>query len=258
MELLRSIEAIIREAGQIMLSAHLGRSDIIVKTGHQNFVTEYDKKVQTFLEEKLHEIHPSAHFYAEEDEEHSEDILSYGDVFVIDPIDGTSNFMKGYYPSCISIGMLRGGKPYLGVIYVPQSDDLFSAVTGNGATRNGVRIHSSTLPLSENLAVFGTAPYYSTELRDEAYRTARYYQEKCIDMRRSGSAAYDLCMVACGAIGLYSEPLIQLWDYCAGSLIAEEAGAAVTDFTGGPLDYRNASSVIAAGEGISKEPYLPV
>ena len=107
MDLIASIEPIIREAGQIMRGAHLAREEIIQKSGHQNFVTEYDKKVQVFLEEQLHKLLPEAAFFGEEDEEHDDALLSSGDVFVIDPIDGTSNFMKGFFPSCISIGMSR-------------------------------------------------------------------------------------------------------------------------------------------------------
>ena len=257
MEPLETIKAIIHEAGKILLGAHLNRSEIIQKSGHQNFVTEYDKKVQDYLENALSAAFPQAKFYGEEDEEHNEEALSSGDVFVIDPIDGTSNFMKGLFPSCISIGMLRDGFPYFGMIYVPQSDELFWAIKGKGAFRNGVRIHSSDEPLSGSLGMFGTAPYYSEELRDMAYRLARSYQEKCIDMRRSGSAAYDLCLVASGVIGLYVEPVIQLWDYCAGALIASEAGAAVTDLSGGPIDFRNPSPIIAVSQGVAREDYLP-
>lgn len=256
-ELVLKIQEIIKEAGQIMLAAHLNRADIIAKSGHQNFVTEYDKKVQEFLEERLKQIHPDAHFYAEEDEEHDESVLTQGDVFIIDPIDGTSNFMKGLYPSCISIAMFREGRPFLGMIYVPQTQDLYCALQGQGAYRNGKPVMSSEDPLEFSLALFGTAPYYSQEIIDRAHKTAAFYQEKCIDIRRSGSAAYDLCMVASGAAGIYAEPLIQLWDYAAGALIAMEAGARVTDFEGRELKFRGASSVICAGRGVAKENYLP-
>ena len=258
MDLIGTIEPVLRNAGEIMRSAHLQREDIIKKSGHQNFVTEYDKKVQAFLEEKLHELMPDAVFFGEEDDEHDEAVLFSGDVFVIDPIDGTSNFMKGYFPSCISVGMLRNGEPYLGLIYVPQTDEMYTAQKGCGACRNGRAIQSSDEPLARSLGSFGTAPYYSTELRDQAYALARYYQEKCIDMRRGGSAAYDLCMIAAGATGLYVEPVIQLWDYCAGALIATEAGAAVTDLEGNPLDFRHASPILAVSRGVRNEEYFPL
>ena len=249
--LLTKIEPVIREAGQILLRAHVDRSEIIQKSGHKNFVTLYDKEIQSFLEAKLKEIHPEAAFYAEEDDSHNESMLETGDVFVIDPIDGTSNFMKGYYPSCISIGLMREGRPSLGMIYVPQTDDLFQAVRGEGAYHNGKRIFSSDEPLEESLMAFGTAPYYE-ELHEKAFQTAAWYLKRCIDIRRSGSAAYDLCMVACGRIGVYAEPVIQLWDFAAGGLIAEEAGAKVTDWEGNPLSYREPSGVLAVSRGIAK------
>ncbi|MBP3218506.1 MAG: inositol monophosphatase [Lachnospiraceae bacterium] len=256
-KLMEGIERVIRQAGEIMLHAHLNRSEIISKSGHKNFVTEYDRKVQEFLIRELSALHPEASFFAEEEKEHHEEILSHGDVFVIDPIDGTSNFMKGYYPSCISIGMLREGTPYLGLIYVPMSGDLFTAVRGCGARRNGAVIHASQDPLGENLAVFGTSAYYEREIVQKAYDTAMYYQQRCIDVRRSGSAAYDLCMVACGAAGVYAEPLIQLWDFAAGALIAQEAGATVSDYEGKLLTFRGSSGVVAVCPGGVGEDYLP-
>lgn len=256
-ELLSGIENIIRQAGEIMVHAHLNRSEIISKAGHKNFVTEYDRKVQEFLIGELKKLHPGAAFFAEEEKEHHEEILAQGDVFVIDPIDGTSNFMRGWFPSCISIGMLRKGTPYLGVIYVPVSGELFTAVKGCGARKNGEPIHASRDPLGENLAVFGTSAYYEREIVQKAFDTAMYYQERCIDVRRSGSAAYDLCMVACGAAGVYAEPLIQLWDFAAGALIAQEAGATVTDYDGKPLTFRESSGVVAVCPGAAEEDYLP-
>ena len=254
--LMANMEEIVREAGKIILSAHLDRDEVIRKSGHQNFVTEYDRRVQDFLEEKLHAVLPEASFYAEEDENRDVNLRD-GYVFIIDPIDGTSNFMKGLYPSCISVGLFLDGSPYAGMVYVPYSDDLFCAVRGRGAVKNGREIRASQDPLSFSLALFGTSPYYEKSLVDRAYATARFYQERCIDVRRSGSAAYDLCMVACGVAGIYTEPLIQLWDYAAGALVAQEAGAVVTSLEGKPLAYNGPSSVVAASPGAAAEPYLP-
>jgi len=254
--LMTKMQEIVLEAGKIILSAHLKRDEVIQKSGRQNFVTQIDMQVQDFLEEKLHAVLPEASFFAEEDEEHRAD-LTNGYVFVIDPIDGTSNFMKGLYPSCISVGLLLDGCPYMGIVYVPASDDLYSAVRGEGAVKNGKPIKASDDPLSFSLALFGTSAYYAPEIVDKAHADARFYQDRCIDIRRSGSAAYDLCMVACGAAGIYTEPLIQLWDYAAGALIAQEAGAVLTDQDGKPLSYDGPSSVVAASPGVAEESYLP-
>lgn len=252
------IEEAAKLAGKIMREAPRDRIRIDAKEGHANFVTEYDQKVQQALFSFLSARIPEAHFLGEEqgqDTFQPED--TRGLTFVIDPIDGTSNFMKGYEPSVTSIGLLEDGAPLLGAVYNPWVDRLFLAEAGKGAFENGVPIHTDPAPLSRSLVTMGTAPYYPG-LPDIAFRLAGIYLSRCIDIRRSGSAAWDLCMVASGRTGLYFEPKIQLWDYCAGALIAAEAGGTVTDFSGKPLSFSGPSSIAAASCGIAEEgDYLP-
>ena len=218
-EQLAIMEEAARRAGELMREASQRKIRIDAKEGHANFVTEVDRKVQDLLFSFLSERIPKAHFLGEEE---GKDVFSERDTegltFVIDPIDGTSNFMKGYFPSVTSIGLLRDGVPYLGVVYNPWSGQLFSAEAGKGAFENGIPIHTDTAPLSESLVAMGTGPYYPG-LPDIAFSLAADYITRCIDIRRSGSAAWDLCMVASGRTGMYFEPKIQLWDYCAGALL---------------------------------------
>lgn len=243
---------IVKEAGDILLSAK--HPKIMEKSGHANFVTEIDEKVQRFLVEKLKAILPEAEFLGEED---GQDVFSAkmasGYCFVIDPIDGTSNFIYEYRPSVISVGLLKDGKPYMGVVYNPYDDMLFSAIDGQGAYLNGERIMSSEAPLSDQLACFGTAPYYE-ELRDRSFELAKKLLPLCVDLRRSGTAAWDLCCVANGRCGLYFELKLQIWDYAAAALIAKEAGCRVTDIDGKPLSYTGASSALCMGRGIKEIP----
>lgn len=243
---------IVKEAGDILLSAK--HPKIMEKSGHANFVTEIDEKVQRFLVEKLKAILPEAEFLGEED---GQDVFSAkmasGYCFVIDPIDGTSNFIYEYRPSVISVGLLKDGKPYMGVVYNPYDDMLFSAIDGQGAYLNGERIMSSEAPLSDQLACFGTAPYYE-ELRDRSFELAKKFLPLCVDLRRSGTAAWDLCCVANGRCGLYFELKLQIWDYAAAALIAKEAGCRVTDIDGKPLSYTGASSALCMGRGIKEIP----
>ena len=258
MELISIIGDAARKAGAIMLEGVKSRREVFAKDGHANFVTSYDKKVQDFLFQTLGSAIPEAHFLGEEN---GKDTFSGEDTkgltFVIDPIDGTSNFMNGLFPSVTSIGLLKDGAPYLGVVYCPYADQLFSAEKGKGAFENGKQIHTSKAPLKESLVTMGTGPYYEG-LPEKAFRQAALYMDRCIDIRRSGSAAFDLCMVAAGHTGLYFEPLIQLWDYCAGALICTEAGGTVTGYDGRPLPFNGPSSVVAASEGVAKEKgYLP-
>ena len=134
--LIEEIKDAARSAGGIMKGAV--RPVIMEKGGHANFVTETDEKIQKFLIGTLSDILPGAAFLGEED---GQDIftekMEQGYVFVIDPIDGTSNFIYGYNPSVVSIGLLKDKKPYMGIVYNPYDDMLFEAVRGKGAMLNG-------------------------------------------------------------------------------------------------------------------------
>ena len=250
--LLENIKNVAKEAGDIMINAV--RPKIMEKSGHANFCTETDEKIQAFLIEKLSKILPQANFLGEED---GQDVftskMSSGYCFVLDPIDGTSNFIYGYRPSVVSIALLLDGKPYIGVIYNPYDDMMFSAEASKGAYLNGERIMSSEAPLSDCLAVFGTAPYY-VEHRDRSFDIAKKLLPLCVDLRRSGTAAWDMCCVSMGRCGLYFELKIQLWDYAAAALIAKEAGCIVTDIDGKELSYSGATSCICRCRGIQEMP----
>lgn len=255
MEILNGIQKAARDAGSIMLKASDIMNATTQKGNNSNLVTEYDKKVQRFLEEELHSLLPEAKFMGEEN--HEDQFLaeySEGFLFVIDPIDGTSNFIFGYRPSVTSIALFKDGRPYIGVVFNPYSDEMFSATRGQGAWRNGKPIRTSTLPLSKSLVSMGTSPYYEDEKIKSAFDLAYALMPRCVDIRRSGAAAWDLCQVACGVLGMFFEPVLQLWDYAAGALIVEEAGGKVTDMNGNGLPFTGASSVAAVSEGAADQP----
>ncbi len=241
-----------KEAGALMLEECDPK--ILEKSGHANFCTETDEKIQAFLMDRLAGICPEARFLGEED---GQDVftekMKSGYVFVLDPIDGTSNYIYGYRPSVVSIALLKDGRPYIGVVYNPFDDMMFHAVSKEGAYMNGQKIMSSDAPLSDSLTVFGTAPYY-TQLQDRTFEIARKLLPLCVDLRRSGTAAWDMCCVAMGRCSLYFELRIQLWDYAAAALIAEEAGCTVTDIEGNPLSYTGATSALCRSRGIKEIP----
>ena len=254
---LDKIIKIAKEAGEIMLSASHIETSVDSKEGYQNFVTEYDRRIQEFLFEELKKAEPEAHFLGEE--EGAEQFLpeyEKGILFVIDPIDGTSNFIEGYNLSVVSIGILKDGKPFQGVVYNPYARECFSAEAGKGAFCNGKRIQSSDKSLMDSLVIIGTSPYYK-ELEDEVFRIGRYYFDRCIDLRRSGSAAWDLCCLASGRAGLYFELRLGFWDYAAGALILSEAGGVCTDIEGQEISYRGPSSMLAVSRGIKDSDYFP-
>ncbi|MGN1181170.1 MAG: inositol monophosphatase family protein [Suilimivivens sp.] len=245
MELLQSIIDIVREAGQILLGAEHIEETVEEKSGRANYVTAYDKRVQDFLFEKLKEVLPEAVFIGEEEEEHSS--LPEGYAFIIDPIDGTTNFMKGYCASCISVGLLKAKQPEIGVVYNPYLNEIFSAVKGKGAFKNGMPIHVSSHDLKDGIVLFGTAPY-NEELAQKSFHCAYELFKKSLDVRRSGSAAIDLCNIACGRAELYFELLLSPWDYAAGSLILTEAGGEIMTTDGKALTYDRKNGIVAGNK----------
>ena len=256
--LLAQVEEVARKAGEIIQNAHPCTQDEMSKEGHANYVTRYDQEVQAYLNKELGAILPEAHFVGEENgQEVFLPEYEQGYTFVLDPIDGTSNFLKAYRPSVVSIALLFDGSPLLAVIHSPFTGELFSAIKGGGAFRNGEKISACLSPLSDSLVLMGTAPYYGPKMNRVAFEVAFNYLQRSIDIRRSGSAAFDLCSVALGRAGLFFEPVLGLWDYCAGALILEEAGGKITDMRGKPLAYRGKSSILAACAGVAKEEYLP-
>ena len=251
--MIEKIKQAAREAGKIMLDAEDIRHSIDRKSGHANFVTLYDKKVQAFLFDRLSREFPEARFIGEEDG--ADEFLaqySRGFVFCIDPIDGTSNFLTGYRPSVTSIALLKDGKPYAAVVYEPYRDLMFSAVKGEGAFLNDQPIHSSDEPLSRSMVSFGTSPYHA-ELTSRSFDLCKKIMPRCIDLRRSGSAAWDICQVAMGVTGLFFECILQLWDFAAAGLILEEAGGRISDMDGRELAYNGESSILCVSRGVLKE-----
>ena len=232
----------VKKCGQFILNADRSAMAIDSKEGPANFVTEYDKKVQQLLEKDLKEIVPDAYFVGEEDSTNT--ASGRGKYFIVDPIDGTTNFIKDYHVSCISVGLLEDGEVKIGVIYNPYLDEMFWAVKGKGAYCNGRRIHVSEQPLGNGLILFGASPYYK-ELHKKSFEMAYELFSQALDIRRSGSAALDLCSIAAGRAELYFELKLSPWDYAAGSLIVEEAGGIVTTVEGEKLSFDRPCSVMA-------------
>ena len=251
-----AILAVMREAGGVMRRAHdvesgEDGSGIEEKPGTANFVTVYDVKIQNLLMERLHTILPDAAFFAEE-KENDASLLEGGYCFIIDPIDGTTNFIHNYGISCISVGLLWKGTPVFGAVYDPYRDEMYHARRGLGACRNGKRITVSSRPVEKALFAVGTMPYYKETLADGTFAMMKTLFMAGADIRRCGSAALDLVSVACGRADGYCELLISPWDFAAGALIVEEAGGFVLCTDGKPLDFSHPCGVIA-GTALTKD-----
>lgn len=236
------IEKAVRVGGEIVISAK--NVEAQAKSSKRDLVTKYDREVQKTLVEILSEKFPNAGYVGEENEmrEHLEAPL----VFIIDPIDGTANFTKGMCYSCISVAALVDGVPSVGVVYNPYLDEMFSAVKGQGATLNEEPIRVTDDSLSESIVIFGTSPY-NAELTDLTFDRLRRVFNKCLDVRRTGSAALDLCYAAAGRCGVFFEAILALWDYAAGVLIVEEAGGVCVTLEGKRHDYKTVKASMIAG-----------
>lgn len=238
------METLIRAAGRIMRSVpDEVRNNPETKEGSANFVTAYDVKVQELLKTELVKLFPDAHFFAEEDGE-STQTIGAGYTFIIDPIDGTTNFMCGYDHSAVSVGLLLDGDPIFGGIYDPYRDEYFCAVKGQGATRNGHPIRVSERPVTRGIVAIGSAPYRKDTLSETVKEMTCDLFHAFADFRRSGSAALDICHVACGRLDAFCEPVLSPWDYAAGSVILSEAGGISTSFAGKPLNLSAPSSCV--------------
>ncbi|MBQ4353398.1 MAG: inositol monophosphatase [Clostridia bacterium] len=251
------IPEIMREAAKIMLSAHDIDAAVTVKPGDANFVTAYDVAVQDFLIAGLTKKLPHAVVIGEESDDNHTELLASSLSLIIDPIDGTTNFIHDYHRSAISVGVCDRGTMVYGAIYDPYLDRMFTAEKDCGAfvTSAGVSkpMHVSSRPLAQALTGYGTSPYYRDELGEETFRTAYKLFLATHDVRRAGSAALDLCDIACGSLDVFFEYRLSPWDFAAGSLIISEAGGRITQMDGSPLTWDRPCSVIAGNPVTHRE-----
>ncbi|MBM4168529.1 MAG: inositol monophosphatase [Ignavibacteria bacterium] len=221
-----------REAGRL-LRLHIGRPrDIEVKLGQEtNLVTDADKKAEKTIIRVIKSRYPSHDFLAEESGLHNQ-VSDYR--WIIDPLDGTTNFAHGVPIFCVSIALEHKGRIILGVVYDPNLDELFVAERGRGAFVNSrpIRVSKTSL-LRESLLVTGF-PYNIADNPDRAIERFVAFLKEARAVRRLGSAALDLCYVAAGRFDGFWEVFLNPWDMAAGVLLVEEAGGTFTDFRGHP------------------------
>lgn len=232
---------IVRQAGVIVREADEDKG-VTEKSGHQDLVTRYDKAVQRFLQERLLALLPEAGFLGEEDApSHTEREW----VFIVDPIDGTTNFIKGVPVVGISVGLARNGQMEHGVVYNPYTDEMFTARRGHGAFLNGKPIAVTKNPLADGVVYIGSTPYYR-QYEAVSFAIAQRLFSQSMYVRRLGAASLELCYLAAGRGECYYECVLSPWDYAAGSLILEEAGGMATDMTGKPLRFDQKCSMAAS------------
>lgn len=212
--------------------------------GRADYVTDVDLHVQQYLSKKLAESFPGVQFMGEEKD--NSEINFQKSVWILDPVDGTTNLIHDMRASAISLGYAEEGKIKAGVIFCPFSKELYMAERGKGAFLNGRPIHVSRAEsLGESLISIGTAPYYH-EYADWTFRVSKEIFLQCQDIRRSGSAAIELAYIAAGRLDGNFERILQPWDFSAGICIVEEAGGIVTDLEGRLVDFSKKSGICAS------------
>ena len=249
--MLERIVEIVRNAGEIYKNAgeDLGVEE---KGSAVNLVTRYDKMIQDFLVEEFLKLLPEASFFDEEGE--GDKFLTDGYCFIIDPIDGTTNFIKGYQHSAISVGLAKDKELIIGVVMDPDLDNIFYAEKGKGAFLNGKPISVSGCDMEHSLVLFGTCPY-EHELAHRTFEITEEIFYKAVEVRRGGSAALDICYVAAGKADLYYELILRPWDWAGAVLILNEAGGIASTCEGKPVDPDKIQSFCCGNENNIKDFY---
>ncbi len=210
-----------------------------------NLVTDADRAAEQCVIDLLKTRFPDHHFLAEERGRDDEGSSPYR--WIIDPLDGTTNFAHGYPTYCVSVGLEYEGRCIMGVVFDPSRNELFTAFEHRGAYLNGRPIHvSNTKALDSSLLVTGFAYDIRETKRNNLDHFAKFAL-KAQGLRRTGSAALDLCYVAAGRFDGFWEVRLSPWDMAAGSVIAREAGGRLTDFSGNNLSIYGQELVASNG-----------
>ena len=234
---------VVREAAAYVRERHQERGDLnIEKKGRQNYVTEVDTHTEQILVKGLSALLPEAGFIAEEGTNKKQ-----GDTWnwIIDPVDGTTNFIHGVFPFAISVGLREGDRVVAGIIYEFGLDEFFYAWEGGGAWLNGKPVRVSSVPRVRDALIATGFPYTDFSRMDQFMESVDYFMKNSNGLRRLGSAATDIAYVACGRFDAFYEYGLNPWDIAAGILLVREAGGKVSDF-GGNEDVLHREHVICS------------
>ncbi|MFC1484164.1 inositol monophosphatase family protein [Candidatus Neomarinimicrobiota bacterium] len=245
--------AIAHRAGDILMDKFL-RLEQISKKGIVDLVTEADLASEREIVMSIRNAFPNHAFIAEEGDYDQAQPSPYR--WVIDPLDGTTNYVHGLPIFAVSIGYQQDGDTKVGIVLNPAQDEEYVAVQGRGATLNGTTIHVSSVSiLQESLLVTGF-PYVHDDLFDRTFDLYRELHHRCQGVRRLGAAALDFCYVGAGRLDAFYEARLHPWDLCAGDLICREAGGQTSDWEGGPIPFSGRR--ILASNGLIHDQVLDV
>lgn len=235
------LEEIVKNAGAMFMNRKCAGE--ISKKGEADFVTKVDIQVQAYVQEKLNLKFPNIQFMGEEQKNGNVDFSC--PVWILDPVDGTTNLIHDMKASVLSLALWNHGNIELGIIYRPYTEEFFYAERGRGAFLNGRPIHvSAAKTIGESLVTVGTSPYRK-KWAEENFCLFKNIFMKCEDIRCIGSAALSLAYVASGRVDAYIERGLKPWDFAAGLLLVQEAGGRVTNYKGQDICAAEISDIVA-------------
>lgn len=246
-EFLLRAEAALRESGELIREHNLRPRVIRHKSSLKDLVTETDGAVETLLRKRLGELAPEASFLGEEG---SPEVGLDGLVWVVDPLDGTTNFAHGVPFVATSVALCLDGEPMLGLVNLPLLGELYTAAKGQGAQRNGQAIQVSEARTLDAALVATGFPYRIKEHKAKILRQLSLAMPATQGVRRAGAAALDLAFVACGRYDGFFEFALNPWDTAAGVLLVQEAGGRVGCMTGQEPYRLGGPDILATNAGL--------
>lgn len=248
-------QTVAREAGMyIAAQRKVFTTDRIEYKGDQDMVSYVDKTSEELIVERLKNIVPSAAVLAEEAHSDEQGVDRNALMWIIDPLDGTTNFMHGLPPYAVSIALVEAGEVVVGVVYEITADECFSAWKGSDCYLNGEVVRVSGIEkVKQSLVITGLA-HKRQNIIDALNRAFDYFNRNSNGTRRLGSAATDLAYIAAGRAECFFQQNLAPWDVAAGALLVERAGGVVVDYDGGG-DYIFGRSIIATNKKTHTEFY---
>ncbi|HKK30782.1 MAG TPA: inositol monophosphatase [Alphaproteobacteria bacterium] len=238
-----AITAIVRDAGALAL-AERAKGLTVEAKARQDFVTQADRAVEDLLRSKLTDLLPGSEFLGEEGGGARQAEL----LWVVDPIDGTTNYIRGLPHWCVSVALLEGGEPRFGAIFAPTLNWFYSAEKDQGATRNGKPLWRKPVEPTQALVDLGQSPRQTMAMFGAVMGGLR---ERGVQFRVIGSGALGIAMTASGEVDGFCEGHLWPWDVLAGMVIAREAGCHVSEFLEGDA-IRNGNAALVAAPGVEK------
>ncbi|KAF6205798.1 hypothetical protein GE061_019972 [Apolygus lucorum] len=251
-EAYKTVMETVGNAREIVIKGFEGSKTVEEKSSSYDLVTEFDKKTEVYIIETLSKAFPDHKFIGEETSSTCK--LTNAPTWIIDPIDGTTNFVHSFPHSAISVALAVEKEMVIGVVCNPMQDQTFTAIKGKGAFLNGKPIHvSATTELKDAVVGFEISLASAPAIRDKFVKRYRSCVAQTQGMRCLGSAQLSLCMVALGAWDAYHVEHLFPWDLAAGSLIITEAGGTIMDIDGGVFDCETGRIITASTESLARK-----